>query len=73
MIWIRANLWQHVQLLQPIEADSEEEALKLFREATATARDVVIEGVALDPEELIGPQFGDEAPPSEDTPPTLLN
>lgn len=60
MIWVRANLWQHVQILQPIEAESEEEALRLFKEATVTAREVVIEGVSEDPEELIGPNFGDQ-------------
>lgn len=58
--WVRAHLWQHLQVLHPIAAKSEEDALKQFREATKTARDVVIEGCSEDPEELIGPRFGDE-------------
>lgn len=65
--WIRGHLWQHVSLLQPVEADSREEAIKLFKEATATAKDVVIQGVSQDPEELIGTEFGDE--PQEDKSP----
>jgi hypothetical protein len=68
--WVRGHLWQHVQVLTPVEAKSQEEAIKLFREATATARDVVVEGVSTDPEELIGAEFGDDINSTEeDLPP----
>lgn len=71
--WIRGHLWQHVQFLQPVEAKDEEEAMKRFREATATARDVVVQGLAEDPEELIGPQYGDEVIDTPDETPHTLN
>lgn len=68
--WVRAHMWQHIQVLHPVPANSEEQALKKFREAVGDARDLVIEGVAEDPEELIGPQFGDNPIDMDDeTPP----
>lgn len=60
--WIKAHLWQFVQTFAPVEAATKEEALKRFREATATARDVVIEGISTDVEELISIEDEDEAP-----------
>lgn len=61
--WIKAHLWQFVQTLVPIEAGTKEEAIKRFREATATARDVVVEGVSTDVEELVS--FEDDSSPTD--------
>lgn len=70
--WVRAHLWQFVQTLHPIEASTKEDAIKVFREATATARDVVIEGVSTDIEELVSlDNDDDDTPPNND--PKLLN
>lgn len=61
--WIRAHLWQFVQTLTPVEAESKEHAIKLFKEATAQAKDVVIEGVSTDVEELVS--FEDDETPQD--------
>lgn len=65
--WIRGNFWIHQQCLVPIEADSEQEALSIFKEGTKEAKDVIIEGVSQDPEELMGPHFGDVVEDNSET------
>jgi hypothetical protein len=45
-------MWQHIYVIQPIEADSEEEAAEIFIKGTPSARDRVIEEVISDPERL---------------------
>jgi hypothetical protein len=51
--YIKSNLWQKLYVIQPIEADSEKEAVDIFCKALADkARDVVIEEVITDDERL---------------------
>jgi hypothetical protein len=42
---VKSNLWQHIYVIQPVEAESEEKAREAFLEMTKTAKDVIIDAV----------------------------
>ena len=47
--YVKANLWQQIFIIQPVDAENEEEARKKFLMATAgRARDVEIEELFTD-------------------------
>lgn len=61
--YIKANLWQHIDVIQPIEAESEDEAVKTFTTALeGKARDLQIEEVILTEERLKEVLIGDDDP-----------